>query len=824
MVDDKFILMGIDDERSGQMAEILKSKTAKKILDFLADVKEASEKDIADGLKTPINTIEYNLKKLIKTGLVISSKNYFWSVKGKKIPMYQLAKKHVIISPSKKPNLSYIKTLLPVILVATLVLFLATMVTFQDNSTLKQTELNRFSSYDELTNFLKQNSENNEYLGEIFARGMSEDRILTATSGAESAPQSSDALSKATDFSTTNIQVEGVDEADIVKNDGKYIYLVSNSKLFIINAYPPEDMEILSETKLNTESYNLFINDDKLIVLSNDYPSYKTFAPEVSCIGCSPYYSTPRTIISIYNIENKQNPELEDTFTVDGNYVNSRMIGGYIYTISTKYIYTTSPELPISTINGIEETARASDIYYFDYSDTNYVFTTIASINIKNQKLNSEIYLTGGTSTVYVSQDNIYLTYQKRINQEYYLENYVKEVALPIMPNEQDSKINEILDSDKRDYEKQGLINKIIFDYSFSLKGQEKADFDEEFKTLTEEFEIKIQKQMEKTIVHKINIDEEKINYEGSGEVPGRVLNQFSIDEYNDNLRITTTTGNTWQGTSLNHLYILNKDLKVIGSVEDLAKGEQIFSTRFLGNRAYVVTFKQVDPLFVIDLSNPKAPEVLGYLKVTGFSNYLHPYDENHIIGVGKEATEQGRAQGVKIALFDVSNVQNPVEISKYEVGKEWSDAFQSYSDSEALYEHKAFLFDKEKELLVLPISYTKYIDNNWQNYEFFQGAYVFNIDLDGITLRGKITHDQDNESNQQWNNQVRRSLFIDDTVYTISNTIVQANNLNTLEKINRIDLGFEEPILYYTKGRIEGVAVAGSSGSSTAVIESDVV
>ena len=835
MSDDKFILMGINDERSGQMAEILKSKTAKKILDFLSDVKEASEKDIADGLEAPINTIEYNLKKLVKTGLVKVSRNYFWSVKGKKIPMYQLARKHIIISPSKKPNLSYIKTLLPVILVAALILFLATMVTFPDQSTTEeQNQLNRFSSYEELTNFLKQNSDNNQYFGGIFARSDAMDNTLTMTTGAaESSPQttSDSQTSKATDFSTTNIQVEGVDEADFIKNDGKYIYLVSNNKLFIVNAYPAESMEILSEIELNSYSQNIYINDNKLIVLTNDHsPIYKTFAPEVSCIGpgCSPSYSTPKTIISIYNIEDKENPELENTFTVDGNYMNSRMIGDYIYTISTKYINTISPELPISTTNGVAEPIRASEIFYFDYPDTNYVFTTIASINIKDQKLNSEVYLTGGTNTIFVSQDNIYLTYQKRINQKYYLENYVEEVALPILPGNLDNQINEIQDSDIREYEKQGQIRKIIFDYSLSLTGQEKADFDKELMTITEEFETNIQKQMEKTVIHKINIDKEDINYQGSGEVPGRVLNQFSMDEYNNNLRITTTTGNTWQDTSLNHLYILDKDLEIIGSVEDLAKGERIYSTRFLENRAYVVTFKQVDPLFVIDLTNPTEPEVLGYLKVTGFSNYLHPYDENHIIGIGKEATEQGRAQGVKVALFDVTDVKNPVEVSKYEVGKEWSDAFKSYSDSEALFDHKAFLFDKEKGLLVLPITYTKYTDNNWQSYEYFQGAYVFNINLQGISLKGKITHDKGNESNQRWNNQVRRSLFMDDTIYTISNSIIQANHLNTLEEINQIDLGFEDPILYYGMGAVEPAvadSVSRSSGSDTAVsIDAEVI
>jgi uncharacterized secreted protein with C-terminal beta-propeller domain len=158
------------------------------------------------------------------------------------------------------------------------------------------------------------------------------------------------------------------------------------------------------------------------------------------------------------------------------------------------------------------------------------------------------------------------------------------------------------------------------------------------------------------------------MEYDASGRVSGSVLNRYSMDEYEGYFRIATTTG--WGTSSLNRVYVLDGTLSVAGALENLAQGERIYSARFMGNRCYLVTFRQVDPFFVIDLSDPSQPKLLGELKITGYSDYLHPYDENHIIGIGKE-TDAGLYQGLKISLFDVSDVSNPKEIAKYEIGEE---------------------------------------------------------------------------------------------------------------------------------------------------------
>ncbi len=808
-MDDKFILMGIDDENSKNIAEILKSKTAKKILDYLSEVKEASEKDLADRLGIPINTIEYNLKKLIRVGLVEKTSNFFWSVKGKKIPMYKLAKKHIIIG-TKKPSLSVLKTLLPVIAVA--IALIALIVFFQSYAPEKNVydgTLKTFNSLSELKEFLKDNQQSYGYYGRggIQTAAAEVSGSIAGTASTNAAASSGKSL----DYSTTNIQVAGVDEADIVKNDGKYIYVVSNNNVFIVNAYPAEQMEIVSKISFNESEYisQMYVKDDKLVVFANKYNYYngcrgdvcimaaeaKTATADSPAVDSSvvsdvvsekmilPTYSQPSTQVYIYDISDRKNPLLDDKIEIEGNYVDSRMIDEYVYVISNKFIDSSNPVPPVYSINDVTEKTAVSEIYYFNYPQNNYAFTSISAISVDDGEVNYKTYLTGSSTTIYVSEENIYLTTQKTQDYTKYVETFVEEVALPLLPDE---KVEKIINGNEEDYIKHSQIQELIYDYSLSLRGDEKENFDKRLKELTENFEIIMSKEYEKIVIHKISVDNNKINYENSGEVPGYPLNQFSMDEDEGYFRIATTTGN-WRDTSLNHLYVLDKNLNIVGKVEDLAKGERIYSTRFLGDKAYMVTFRQVDPLYVIDLADVYEPKILGYLKVTGFSNYLHPYDETHLIGVGMQATDEGRVQGLKIALFDVSDFNNPKEISVYDFTIKAPNMY-SYSHSEALYDHKAFLFDKEKELLVIPISYSLY-SNDYQFNSYWQGAYVFGINLEkGIFERGKISHF---ETQEQWQYSVRRSLYMDNILYTISDLKIKANELSDLREVKEVVLKY---------------------------------
>jgi uncharacterized secreted protein with C-terminal beta-propeller domain len=307
------------------------------------------------------------------------------------------------------------------------------------------------------------------------------------------------------------------------------------------------------------------------------------------------------------------------------------------------------------------------------------------------------------------------------------------------------------------------------------------------------------------TVINRINIDG-KMTLAANGRVPGTLNNQFSMDEYNSVLRVATTlsqnnwwieplkaepdTANAenakiaimprpqWNWQSTNNVYTLDMDLKILDKLEGIAKGETIQSARFMNDRLYLVTFRQVDPFFVIDLSDPSNIKTLGQLKVPGFSRYLHPYDKNTIIGIGQDASATGRQTGLKVSLFDVSDVANPKEIAKFV-------AAGDYSQSTAEWEHKAFLFSREKELLVIP-AYSYNYNGISGSSTSYNGAMVFHITPSDITLRGIIDH---SSGTQNYGAMVERSLWIDDLLYTKSPNLLRINKISDLSSVNKIEL-----------------------------------
>ncbi len=614
-------------------------------------------------------------------------------------------------------------------------------------------ELKSFETYGHLKQFLKENGAGQQYWGLYLEDGVAIPNI-SSKSGI-SRDSTYESLSGSNDYSKTNIQVEGVDEPDTVKTDGKYLYILANSKIYIINAFPANEAEILSEIQLNADSYtsNIFIDGDRLVVLGMkyDYEVYAEVSDDIAVSQCI-WPTTSKTSIEFYNIEDRNNPELVKEVEIDGYYSDARLIGDYVYVIATEsswnilYEYENEEILKIPTIT-IDNTIRkisSDQIYYVDVPEKIDTMTHVVSINLENSEVNQKSFMIGSSQNMYVSGNSIYLTYTK------YDYNYNYR----------------ILDSDSQ----------------------------------------------EMTIIHKISIDVGDISYSAQGEIPGRVLNQFSMDEHDGFFRIATTSGHVSKTgyTSSNNLYILDENLERVSEIEEIAPGERIYSARFMGDKAYLATFKKVDPFFTIDLSDPYSPEILGKLKIPGYSDYLHPYDEDHIIGIGKDTVEAqeydfdlgpGFAwyQGLKIAIFDVSDFENPIELSKVIIGDRGTT-------SEALHNHKAFLFDRDKELLVIPVSVFEipeeikqqndgYTGNTHGDFTF-QGAYVYQVSLDnGFELKGKISHMNNEDmmkSGYYWyggSGSISRSLYIDDVLYTISNKMIKMNDLETLNVINSLIL-----------------------------------
>ena len=235
------------------------------------------------------------------------------------------------------------------------------------------------------------------------------------------------------------------------------------------------------------------------------------------------------------------------------------------------------------------------------------------------------------------------------------------------------------------------------------------------------------------TDIHGFSISGDQPAYVASGSVRGHLLNQFAMSEYDGVLRVASTDGTVWGVTENSESFVTtfevaDRELEQLGQVGNMGKGERIFSVRFVGETAYIVTFRQTDPFYTVDLSDPAAPEVLGELKITGYSGQLHPLGANHVLGVGQEASEEGRTTGAKITLFDVSDLSNPVDVDTWTAPNSWTDAE---------WDHKAFLWWAPENLAVLPVQ-------NWQ--EQFWGAVAFRIDLDAGTIEeaGRISHEPD--------------------------------------------------------------------------------
>ena len=628
------------------------------------------------------------------------------------------------------------------------------------------------------------------------------------------APEAKSSIQSGTiSYSTTNVQVKNVDEPDYLKNDDKYVYIVSKNTLSIIDAYPAEDAKVILKIALDIESQyiqNMFLNEDRLVIFYNGQSEEETIS-EFDFIPRRSYDSVTHALI--VDVSDKENPTILKDYSIDGHYSNARMIGDYAYFVTSNYVNHQFPRLPVI----MEDSVRimTPDAFYFDNAENFSNFNTLTAIDIFGDTINSESFLMGHTGSFYVSEDNFYLTYQKIMPSGFY-ENSAQdrffEVILPLLPNDIQEQIKSISNNSSLNPSIQWMeISELMQESYNKMDKVTKEKLFEKIKDALNEYDTKSQEDTRKTVIHKISIDEEKIEYVAKGEVPGRLLNQFSMDQNGDRFRVATTTEiyTQYEGTiRSNAVYVLDEQLNIVGELEEIAPEESIFSARFMGDRLYLVTFQQIDPFFVIDLSTD-TPKILGELKIPGFSNYLHPYDEEHVIGVGRDTkeTENGRVQqlGVKIALFNVANVNNPKVVDDIVVG-------DSSTQSEALYNHKAFFFDKSREVLSIPISGdVKSLENASSvkmfapDYNRWSGFYVFDLDASsGFDLKGTITHSDSDTRYYGMNN--ARTFYIDDVLYTASQGYLKMNSFDELDEINSIKLentgkfieyfGEEEPLI----------------------------
>ena len=617
--------------------------------------------------------------------------------------------------------------------------------------------IHRLEGFQHLMELLEESAEKQRVVMPEIMMEMDERGALTPS---EEASGISDG-SQYGDYSVTNVQVAGVDEGDLVKTDGLYLYRVQPDHIAILLVDEQEKMQLVSRILLSDAMTpeEIYLDENRLVVIGrgwnlrtpNDPILYDrrvtdttqeemiSSVPAVDEYMPVPWWEPAVTVVNIFDVSEPALPLLVRELALEGDLLSTRKVGDYLYLVSNRWInhygirgqYFDQAEdflQPVYRDSALEnkDLQRISyeNVGYFPGAvGSNYLTIMGLSIHDENEPASVEVLL-GSGHNVYASPRNMYIAVQRWDSP-------------PDSPRPA-----------PRD------------------RGSDH----------------------ERTDIYQFRMAEGSVEPSAAGQVPGRILNQFSMDEYQDTFRIATTTGSMWrtdEGTSKNHLYVLDADLALMGSIENIAPTERIYSVRFMGDRAYMVTFREIDPFYVIDLKEPENPEILGYLKIPGYSDYLHPYDDNHILGFGKEVYDvKGNAipGGFKMALFDVANVTHPVEKFKLEIG-------DTGTDSPLLRDHKALLFHKERNLIAFPLTVmtrrSGNIDNPWQWGEFtFQGAHIYGLDLhQGFEQKIAITHltpeDYLKAGSHWYNSQknVDRILYVGDSLITTSNHLVQRHH-----------------------------------------------
>ena len=643
-------------------------------------------------------------------------------------------------------------------------------------------EIRRISSLEELRDVLE-SSGDEAGRGEVFFSAEMARGAIMAQSAAMVGD--ADVSFKGMDYSSTNVQVKNVDEPDYLKNDAKYVYIAYENTLSIIDAYPAESAGLILRATLDIESryiHNMFLNGDRLVIFyAGD--SQEEIIPLYDYVPRRTY--NPVTHVLIMDVADKASPEIVNDYSIDGYFKDARMIGNHTYFVTGTYVDYSSPRIPAIFEDSVR--VATSEAFYFDNEEEFSEFNTLTAIDIFGGITASKTFLMGYTGTFYVSEDNFYLTYQKGVSfghHEEVLQERFFEIILPLLPGGIQDEIKSIQDGPAPDPVKWNDISEVMQEAYSQMDEESKQELFGAIGDALDEYDARTR--TGETVIHRVSIDAGQIEYAAGGSVPGRLLNQFSMDQSGDRLRVATTTQYYTPSHGLvraNAVYILDSQMEVVGGLDRIAPDESIFSSRFMQDRLYLVTFRQVDPFFVIDLSGD-VPKILGELKIPGFSNYLHPFDDEHVIGIGRDTKvdDNGRVQqlGVKIALFNVADVSNPTVADDLVIGG-------AGTQSEALYNHKAFLFDGTRGVMVIPVvtdtAMPGVADPSREGY--WNGFHVFDVDRSGFDPRGIVIH---GEGDRYIHAGDPRAFYIDDVLYTVYDTSLKMSDFGSLEEINSIE------------------------------------
>lgn len=583
------------------------------------------------------------------------------------------------------------------------------------------------------------------------------------------------------DYTGTNNQVEGVDEADFVKNDGTRIFVISGRTLYVHRSWPAESLAAVSSLPLEGWPREMFLQDNKVVIFSyvaleQQDPNSGSGSSDGMVAPCDPYggcgyYGQSATKVTVVDVSNLASPQVQDELYIPGNYASARRTDS-----SVRLLLNDSFRYP----QGMRWWPEYSQELW---NDEGRLKKEIDKLIVTNEKLIRAQTLKQWLPTGWRKRPDgsrVEVGYDCR---DFYRSNtpaklgFVTVASLNLAPTAAaESTIRR---------------TSLVTD-----PGEVYASTDSLYLASQHWWWWPEDGQQDYTYLHKFDISQPgETRYVASGVVAGHLLNQFSMDEHEGVLRVATTistykesNGNPWgRVETTNRLFNFrdeNGRLVKVGQTEELAKGERIYSARFLGNKGYVVTFRQVDPLFTFDLSDPEHPRKVGELKVPGYSSYIHPLDENHLITVGvyvPENSNDWRLRAVKLSMFDVTDPAHPAETFTQLVGT-------SYGWSEALWEHKAFNFFPSKGLLALPFSdYNPNSSDYWSGFK--SELRVFHVDAaTGFSQVGTLSMTDLYQAQHYkdwtwyWTPTVRRSVMADDYVYAITDAGVRVAHVSNLQ------------------------------------------
>ncbi len=605
-------------------------------------------------------------------------------------------------------------------------------------------DIKKFASEEEFKDYLAKGAAESEYSGFAMDGGMGnampQVSLMEGKGGGEEAPER---------VSETTVQVPGIDEPDIVKTDGKEIYFSRSSfwrfwegpiiqekiivpetqaKTSIIKAFPPADLTIDADID---KAGDLLLSKNILVIFSGD----KIYG---------------------YDITNPKSPEKKWEIKLENNnfIVAGRLYKEKIYLVTKQNINELRP-CPIKPLT-LGDTAieiKCVDIYH-PVTPLPVDVTFLALILDPNTgKIEKNISFVGssGSSVVYVSENAVFITYSFNESIIKFYFNFLKEKTKDLVPSWLIEKMEKLETYDISQAAKMTEFQILWQKYLNSLDQDETLRIENELTNRLSDYYKSHKRELEKTGIVKIGLDGFEIK--ASGNIPGIPLNQFALDEYRNYLRIATTVGQRFgfffgmgSGESSNDVYVLDNNLNIQGKVQDLGVTERIYSVRFIEDKGYLVTFRQVDPFYVLDLSNPEKPELKGELKIPGYSSYLHPISKDKILGVGQENWQ------VKISLFDASSAENPRELDKYILNEGWSDISNT---------HHAFLLDKKHEIFFLPAG---------------QAGYVFSYKNDRLSLVRAVSDIS-----------ARRAIYLDDYLYIVGDDKITVLNEINWEKVEEL-------------------------------------